>query len=143
LPPRPLLCRCDHPGHRRPHRHKGAQVSDASIPLTDRAQAPTELPLPPAGCGLDWRPLEFEDAQRLHELFGRLERADNPPYRTTLEEARENFTGEWKDPKRNSLGGFCKDGHIRAFGTVVVHPGDTRVVRAFLEGGVDPQWRRR
>lgn len=118
-------------------------MSDSSLSLAQRAGAPAVLPMPSAEHGLRWRPLEAADAQHLHELFGRIERADNPPYRTTLEEAQENFSGAWKDPANNSLGGFDADGVIRVYGTVVVHPGDTKVVRAFLEGGVDPDYRRR
>lgn len=118
-------------------------MSNVEPSLAQRAQPPTVLTLPSSDFGLQWRPLRATDAQRLHELFGRIEAADNPPYRTTLEEAQENFSGAWKNPENNSLGGFDPDGAIRAYGTVVVHPGDTRVVRAFLEGGIDPQWRRR
>lgn len=117
-------------------------MSENSSSLPERAQAPTVLPMPSGELGLTWRALQVEDAPALHRLFRRIEVHDNPPYRTTLEEARENFSGEWKDPLNNSLAGFDGEGAICAYGTVVVHPGDTRVVRAFLEGGVDPQWRR-
>lgn len=118
-------------------------MSQTPSTLAQRAQPPTVLPMPPGGTGLTWRALDPDDAPRLHELFRRIEVHDDPPYRTTLEEARENFSGEWKDPLNNSLAGFDESQQVRAYGTVVVHPGDTRVVRAFLEGGVDPQWRRR
>ncbi|TDE88938.1 GNAT family N-acetyltransferase [Occultella glacieicola] len=111
--------------------------------LAERARAPRLLTMPSAGSGLTWRPLGTGDVAELHALFERIETHDNPPYRTTLEEAAETFQGEWKDAPNNSLGGFDGEGVLRAYGTVTVQPGDVRSVRAFLEGGVDPLWRRR
>lgn len=124
------------------HREVGA-VSEPLEPLTVRAQAPEVLEPPSADLGLTWRPLAESDTVDLHVLFGRIEEADDPPYRTTMEEARENFRGEWKDPQYNSIGGFDAGQRLRAYGTVTVHPGDVSVIRAFLEGGVDPDLRRR
>ena len=63
-------------------------MSNVEPSLAQRAQPPTVLTLPSSDFGLQWRPLRATDAQRLHELFGRIEAADNPPYRTTLEEAQ-------------------------------------------------------
>ncbi|MBZ2195645.1 GNAT family N-acetyltransferase [Occultella gossypii] len=112
-------------------------------PLAERARAPRLLTLPSAETGLTWRALGVGDVQELHGLFARVESHDNPPYRTTLEEAAETFQGDWKDAPNNSLGGFDPAGVLRAYGTVTAQPGDVRSVRAFLEGGVDPDWRRR
>jgi len=118
-------------------------MSEPLQPMAHRLQAPTTLEVPRPELGLTWRSLQEGDAEGLHVLFRRIEAADDPPYRTTLEEAEENFRGEWKDPVNNSLGGFDAEGRVRAYGTVIVHPGDVSVVRAFLEGGVDPELRRR
>ena len=111
-------------------------------PIAERARAPRVLVLPPAELGLTWRALGLSDVANLHALFIRIESHDDPPYRTTREEAAENFEGDWKDPLNNSLGGFDGEGNLRAYGTVTVQPGDERAVRAFLEGGVDPGRRR-
>lgn len=115
--------------------------STASIAA--RAQAPLEAPLPQPGLGLTWRPLSPADVPALADLIARCEAYDNPPYRTTAEEAEESFQGEWKDPTHNSLGGFDFGGRLRAYGFVRVAPGDEGTVRAVLEGGVDPVWRRK
>ncbi|CAM3261978.1 GNAT family N-acetyltransferase [Occultella aeris] len=112
-------------------------------PLAERARAPRLLTLPSAETGLTWRALDVGDVQELHALFARVESHDNPPYRTTLEEAAETFQGDWKDAPNNTLGGFDPAGTLQAYGTVTAQPGDVRSVRAFLEGGVDPDWRRR
>lgn len=112
-------------------------------PIAVRVQAPRSLPFPRAGLGLRWRALNRGDLPRLAALIRRIEAYDNPPYRTTVDEATEYFDGAWKDPELNSIGGFDVDGELRAEGFVHVPPGDERTVRAFLEGGVDPAWRRR
>lgn len=118
-----------------------AEGGPPSIAL--RAQAPGVLREPPALLGLAWRPLTPADLPALAALVARIEAHDDPPYRTTREEAGEYLEGAGSDPARNSLGGFDPAGDLRAYG-FVRHPlGDERTVRAFLEGGVDPAWRHR
>lgn len=111
--------------------------------LGERAQAPAVLPYPPASLGLRWRPLTAADVDAVAALFARTERFDNVPFRTTPEEAREFVAGARKDPLRNTIGGFDAEGELRAHGFVHLSPGDGRIVRALLDGGVDPTWRRR
>ncbi len=108
-----------------------------------RASAPTVLPEPPSYLGLTWRALGPADRDELSALIARVEAYDDPPYRTTVDEVGEYFEGAWKDPARNSLGGFDSSGQLRAEGFVQALPGDRTTVRVFLEGGVDPSWRRR
>jgi mycothiol synthase len=112
-------------------------------PLAVRARAPLLLPIPDPALGLAWRALSSEDALELSALIARVENHDNPPYRTTVDEVREYFVGAWKEPGQNSIGGFDAFGVLRAEGFVQCPPGDEGTVRAFLEGGVDPAWRRR
>lgn len=112
-------------------------------PIALRAQAPGVLREPPALLGLSWRPLRPADLSALAALVGRIEAHDNPPYRTTPDEVAEYLEGPSADAARNSLGGFDHAGDLRAYGFVRRSPGDERTVRAFLEGGVDPLWRRR
>ncbi len=112
-------------------------------PLGERAQAPAVLPNPPEALGLRWRPLSTADAPAIAALFARTEQFDNVPFRTTLEEAFEFVAGARKDPLRNTLGGFDAEGQLRAQAFVHLSAGDGRTVRAFLDGGVDPTWRRR
>lgn len=112
-------------------------------PIRLRAQAPAVLPALSGSWGLTWRPLEVTDVPALSALISRVESADDPPYRTTVEEVAEYFVGGWKDPAHNSLGGFDRDGVLRAECFVQLPPGDEGTVRAFLEGGIDPAWRGR
>ncbi|WP_298456990.1 GNAT family N-acetyltransferase [uncultured Cellulomonas sp.] len=112
-------------------------------PIAERAQPPATLSEPPQALGLRWRPLERADAGELHGLVAAIEDADQPPTRTDVDEVAEKFDGDWKDMARDSLAGWDADGVLRAYGTAEVRPGDSRTVRAFLDGGVHPQWRGR
>ncbi|MEZ0447795.1 GNAT family N-acetyltransferase [Cellulomonas sp. ICMP 17802] len=112
-------------------------------PIAERAAAPAELPMPTRTPGLDWRPLTREDVPALTRLVTAVEEADGAPYRMSQEEIDEEFDGAWKDHARDTLAGVDADGVIRAYARVNQPPGDARVVRAFLDGAVDPQWRGR
>ncbi len=112
-------------------------------PIAVRADAPVALDLPPAHLELTWRPLHAGDAGALFTLIEAIEDAEKVPQRTSREEVGELFVGSWKDPQRDTLGGFDHEGALRAYAYVEIRPGDTRVVRAFLTGGVHPQWRGR
>src|SRR5690554_6195268 len=110
------------------------------ISISDRAAAPETLPDLPAR-GLTWRPLDPGDAEALHKLYEASETADSSPHRTSLEEAREVFDGEWKSFAEDSIAAIDADGVLRAAGYVEVRPGDTRTVRAHVHGTVHPQAR--
>ncbi|MGY4642740.1 GNAT family N-acetyltransferase [Cellulomonas sp. URHB0016] len=112
-------------------------------PLAQRAAAPTELPHPSDAFGLHWRPLRRTDAEALTPLLNAVEEADGAPYRTAVPEVDERFDGDWHDPATDTLAGFDADGVPRAYASVSAPPGDVRVIRAFLDGGVHPQWRGR
>jgi mycothiol synthase len=112
-------------------------------PLRGTAPGAVAPAHPDRSLGLRWRPLGPDDASAIAGLFARIESFDGVPFRTTPEEAREFVEGSAKDPARNSLGGFDDTGELRAHGFVRLSLGDSRAVRAFLDGGVDPSWRRR
>ncbi len=112
-------------------------------PIAVRADAPVVLDLPPTHLELSWRPLHARDVDGLFALIGAIELADRHPQLTSREEVSEYFVGTWKDLQADSLGGFDHDGVLRAYAFVEVRPGDERVVRAFLSGGVHPAWRGR
>jgi ribosomal protein S18 acetylase RimI-like enzyme len=116
---------------------------DVQAPLAERARPPATLDLPPARLGLRWRPLTEADVPELHPLLTAIEEADGAPFRTDVDEVAEKFQGAWKDVPRDTLGGVDTDGRLRAWACVEVRPGDAHTVRAFLEGGVHPQWRGR
>lgn len=121
----------------------GMSVTESRSPIAVRAQAPAEVRLPSDAHGLTWRPLSVADVPDLTGLVTRIEEADAEPFRTSHDEVAERFDGDWRDPSRDTLGGADASGALRAWAQVNQPPGDTRVVRAFLEGGVDPQWRGR
>lgn len=113
-------------------------------PLAVRAAAPATLPEPdPAATGLTWRPLTRDDVPALAALMARVEEADAQPYRTSEVEVGEGFDGDWKDPVRDSRVGLDADGVPRAWISADAPPGDVRVIRVYLGGGVDPAWRGR
>lgn len=112
-------------------------------PIAVRAAAPAHVPLPDASLGLTWRPVARDDVTALSALVTRTEVADGLPYRTSPEEVEEKLGGDWKDIARDTLLGVDGDGVPRAWAEVDQPPGDTRVVRAFVGGGVDPDWRGR
>lgn len=112
-------------------------------PIAVRAAAPAVAPVPTGTPGLTWRPLTRDDVPALTRLVTAVEEADGAPFRTSAEEIDEEFDGDWKDHTRDTLAGIDADGAIRAFAQVNQPPGDARVVRAFLDGAVDPQWRGR
>lgn len=112
-------------------------------PIIERAAAPEHLPSLDGLGGLTWRPLSRTDVPELWRLVLAIEEAEQPPYRTAEEEVDEKFDGAWKDHALDTVAGIDGEGRIRAYAQVSQPPGDTRVVRAFLNGGVDPQWRGR
>ena len=120
-------------------RPDGSVPAGARVPLAVRAHAPLTVALPDAA-GLRWRPLRAEDGRDLTTLVERIEGADDPPYRTSAEEALEYFdtSHAW-----SAVGGWDAEGILRAFGFVRIRLGDVTILRAFCSGGVDPEWRRR
>ncbi|WP_448060279.1 N-acetyltransferase family protein [Cellulomonas hominis] len=112
-------------------------------PIAVRAQAPTTPTVPDPGLGLTWGPLSPADAPELAALVAVIEAADAQPTRTSPPEVAEWFDGDWKDHARDTLAGRDAAGAMRAWAQVRTAPGDTNVVRAFLGGGVHPDWRGR
>lgn len=112
-------------------------------PLAVRAAAPAEVLLPGAELGLTWRPATVDDAAGITDLKARSQEADGLPYRASVPETASELTGDWRDLSRDTLLGCDADGALRAWAHVDTAPGDERVVRAFVEGTVDPAWRGR
>ncbi|MGV8978699.1 MAG: GNAT family N-acetyltransferase [Cellulomonas sp.] len=117
--------------------------TDVPVPIAVRAAAPGEPPWPDAALGLAWRALDATDAPELAVLVAAIEAADTQPFRTSLDEVTEWFDGSWKDHALDTVAGWDTVGVMRAYAQVTTAPGDVRVVRAFLTGGVHPAWRGR
>jgi mycothiol synthase len=112
-------------------------VSESIAPLAERAAAPASLPVPTAG-GLAWRAAVPADAPALLELQNAILAAEGAPYRLSLAEVEESFGSPMRDDAADTLVGIDADGVPRAFGSVGAPPGDTTLVRTYLEGGVHP-----
>lgn len=110
-------------------------------PIADRADAPVVVEEPSVHLGLTWRPLGPADAEAWHGLLGAIEAADDVPRKATLEEVADWLTTPWVDLATDTLAGFDHTGRLRAYGFVEIRPGDETCVRAFLDGGVHPEWR--
>jgi mycothiol synthase len=112
-------------------------------PIAERAQPPAEARVPSGAYGLTWRPLSPDDGADLTTLVAAIEDADGEPFRTSYDEVMEKFDGAWKDHARDTLAGVDDSGRLRAWAQVNQPPGDVSVVRAYLDGGVHPDWRAR
>lgn len=106
------------------------------VPLPARAQVPADQ------FGLSWRGVAASDLNELHRLWERIEAHDNPPYRTTAEEASDRFYADWHAESANILGGFDDSGVLRSVGAVSTPAGQSTTTRFYVEGGVDPSLRR-
>ncbi len=85
--------------------------------------------------------MRSDDAEALHALVEAIEGFDQLPRRTALTEMRHWLSVPWIDFAADSLVGEDRSGVPRAFGVVEIRPGDQTCVRAFLFGGVHPEWR--
>ncbi|HEY0186028.1 MAG TPA: GNAT family N-acetyltransferase [Cellulomonas sp.] len=112
-------------------------------PIAVRAAAPAALPEPGPRTGLSWRPSTRQDVPAIAALLARVQEADEAPHRSSEAEVDDWFQGSWNDPAADSRVGLDADGALRAWMIVSAPPGDVRVVRAFLNGAVDPAWRGR
>jgi ribosomal protein S18 acetylase RimI-like enzyme len=111
-------------------------------PLAERVAAPAAPPLPTAG-GLTYRGARADDAAAVAALQNVVLDADGAPHRTSEAEVRDDLTAPWTDPAADWLLGVDAAGEPRAWMHTFAPPGDVRVVRGFLHGGVHPAWRGR
>lgn len=114
-----------------------------TAPLTVRAAAPARVPLPTSAAGLVWRATTVDDVALLTDLRVRAQEADGLHYRTSADEVAEELERAWRDLAQDTLVGVDAQGVARAWAQVDTAPGDERVVRAFVDGTVDPAWRGR
>jgi mycothiol synthase len=99
--------------------------------------------LPSPDLGLSWRPISLDDIETWRELTAAIGVHDEPSEASPdRDDLLEELTGSYQTPARDSVIGIDADGTARAFGHVTALPGKT-LRRAFLWGGVHPDWRRR
>lgn len=112
-------------------------------PLSERAQAPTEVPVLPENLGLSWKALTKRDANNFHLLVSYIEEADDLLYRSTTEESTDRLLSAGAGSEGNMVGGFDPEGNLQAFAGVRRAPEDEGSVRVFLDGNVSPEYRRK
>jgi len=90
---------------------------------------------------IEFRPLHPDDLPELHALVVRCQRADEIPMRTPIEELSEMFDEPYFNPASDSIAAF-KESLLVGWGTVWHQPSGVRLERAYLNGSVDPGYRR-
>ncbi|MFI7587550.1 GNAT family N-acetyltransferase [Spongisporangium articulatum] len=89
---------------------------------------------------LTWHPLTPDLVPAWWELLGALRAADGGGRAFTAAELHDELRPAWARPEANSRIAMDDDGAARAFGLTQVRPGDHDLVRAWLWGGVHPDW---
>lgn len=112
-------------------------------PLALRADAPAQLPPMPANTGLTWRPLNPGDVPAWHALTTVVEEHDDAMERLSKQDLVDMLRGGWRDPRRDTVGGFDDDGRLRAYAWSELRPATEGTLVSRLSGAVHPEYRRR
>ncbi|MGH8875317.1 MAG: GNAT family N-acetyltransferase, partial [Acidimicrobiia bacterium] len=99
------------------------------------------MPQPPAE--IAFRPATRGDTDAIHSLHRRCETHDRAPFATALREIEEGFDRPYFDPGLDSRVAVATDGRVVGFASIGYRPSGERQERAFLDGMVDPDHRRR
>lgn len=126
----------------RPGRYAGAVSTDDET-LAERL-GPVPDPAPPAHPDVvEWRPASLDEIDAMHSVYAAAAPVDHPTYTTPREELEETLELSHVDAARDTLVGYAADGTAVAVGLAMPHADRSSVVRAYLDGVVHPQWRRR
>ncbi len=93
--------------------------------------------------GIELRPITAEDLPAVHGVMRRSEIKDNEPLVTPFDEVVSEYEAPYFDPESDSRLAVDGDGRVVAWAKVWYRPSTEREHRAYLFGGVDPDWRRR
>ncbi|WP_211658405.1 GNAT family N-acetyltransferase [Phytoactinopolyspora halophila] len=99
---------------------------------------PESLPSLPPDVGLTWRALTVDDVPAWFHLKKTIEDHDDAVERTAEHELTTLFTGSWRDPERDFIGGFDEHGRMRAWARTEFRPADEGTPAPILLGGVHP-----
>jgi GNAT superfamily N-acetyltransferase len=91
---------------------------------------------------METRPVTLDDASAIHALTRRWESHWNAPLVTPLHEVTEELTAPFIDLNRDTLG-YWDDGRMVAYGRIWHRPSGEQQERAYMQGFVDPEYRRR
>jgi mycothiol synthase len=92
---------------------------------------------------LSWVRLAAEHVPAWHRLLEAVVEADDGDEHLTLEDLHDELAPQWLDLARDSVLALDPGGRARAFGIVLVRPGEADERRVHLWGAVDPAWRGR
>lgn len=122
-------------------------TTDAAATLAERlAAAGVEVTGPrlPQHPGIaTWRGASRDDVDAIHAVLAAADRVDHPTWVTPREDVADTFELPDVDHARDTILAVADDGQVVAVGTVMRHPDTTTKVKAYLQGAVHPQWRRR
>lgn len=98
------------------------------------------MTLPGREFGLDFRPITEEDLDQWYQLVLRISDAEKPPWHDQPEDLKNALASSKNDPQFNTMLGVDEAGAARAYAQVTKNPEGGK---AYVFGGVDPQWQRR
>ncbi|MFZ7087327.1 GNAT family N-acetyltransferase [Curtobacterium sp. RRHDQ10] len=111
--------------------------------LADRVVAPAHLATPSPIDGVVFRPATREDIPAMHRVLLAACAADTPDFHPAQEDIDNEFSTTGLDPRADTIVGHDAAGHVIAYAFVMVHPSHETLVRVWLPGAVDPQYRSR
>lgn len=92
---------------------------------------------------LDWVPLAAEHVPAWHRLLEAVVEHDDGDEHLTPDDLHDELGPAWLDLARDTALALDRDGTARAFGIVLVRPGEADERRVHLWASVDPVWRGR
>ncbi|WES62890.1 GNAT family N-acetyltransferase [Microbacter sp. GSS18] len=90
-----------------------------------------------------WRGATRDDIDPMHAVIAAADRVDHPTWVTPREDVADGFDLPELDHARDTILAVAHDGTVVAVGTALRHPDETVRIKAYLQGAVHPDWRRR
>lgn len=118
-------------------------MTTASLPLSRRVDAPSELALPSHPDVATWRAATPDDIDAVLDAQRLADGVDHPEWVTPREDLEDDYRASHVDLARDSLVAFDADGRVAAHGYVILGPGQETRVQSYLFGTVRPDLRGR
>ena len=118
-------------------------MTDHPTPLSVRASAPAQLPIPKHPDVAVWRPATAADIDAIWQLEKAIGVADHPNYVLERAEVSEAFAFSFVNVHTDTLVALDPEGRVIAHGLVELQPGQQTLVKCNLSGGVLPAMRGR
>jgi mycothiol synthase len=118
-------------------------MTEVSVPLSSRVDAPSELHFPEHADVALWRAASLEDVDEILLTQHLADQVDHPDWLTPREDIEDDYRASHVDLVNDSIVGFDSDGRVAAHGLVVLGPGQDTRVQSYLSGTVRPDLRGR